>query len=230
MIVSEKQQQANRQSAQRSTAPRTSEETAAVRLNALTCGLRARSLLIPREDPEEYKQLWAELVAEWQPQSRTERIHLEQMASSQWLLARNAEDERSIHETDLPAEKQLVLLLHASTQRTRLERSFTARRELKQLQKERCAHSKPQPRPAPSVQAESKAPHPSYVMSEGTEAHARWPRTSVESRAGRAAIPEQSLPIWLVVSQLVAFYASQVSAGADAALSVEFANGEVPRF
>ena len=38
----------------------------------------------PLGRPEEYKQLWAALVAEWQPQTQTERMRLEQMAISQW--------------------------------------------------------------------------------------------------------------------------------------------------
>jgi hypothetical protein len=51
MLISDKQKEANRQNAQHSTGPVTPEGKAAVRLNALTYGLRARSLLIPGEDP-----------------------------------------------------------------------------------------------------------------------------------------------------------------------------------
>jgi hypothetical protein len=179
MLISDKQQAANRQNAQHSTGPSTSEGKAAVRLNALTYGLRARDLVLPWEDPEEYKQLWADLVAEWQPQGRTERLHLEQMATSQWLLARFAKSEWYIYKYKLPAEQELPLLDRVSTQRTRLERSFTsAMRELKQLQKERQARPQPQPvhaaKAAPasaSKPAEPKVPQPAYVMSEGTEDH-----------------------------------------------------------
>jgi len=64
MIISQKRQEANRQNAQQSTGPVTPEGKAAVRLNALTYGLRARSTLIAGEDPEEYKRLWAALEAE----------------------------------------------------------------------------------------------------------------------------------------------------------------------
>src|ERR1039457_442228 len=93
MVISDKQQEANRQNAQHSTGPNTPEAKAAVRLNALTYGLRTRDLILPNEDSEEYKQLWADLEAEWQPQNRTERMHLEQMSTSQWLLARFAKSE-----------------------------------------------------------------------------------------------------------------------------------------
>ena len=106
MIISQKQQEANQQNAQQSTGPITPEGKAAVRLNALTYGLRARSTLIPGEDPEEYKQLWDELSAEWQPQTRTERLHLEQMATDQWLLARIAGAERQICEAVLEFKRR----------------------------------------------------------------------------------------------------------------------------
>jgi len=51
MLISEKQHQANRQNAQHSTGPTTPEGKTAVRLNALTYGLRARWLILPCDDP-----------------------------------------------------------------------------------------------------------------------------------------------------------------------------------
>ena len=176
MLISEKQQEANRQNAQRSTGPITPEGKAAVRLNALTYGLRARSLLITGEDPEEYKQLWNDLVADWQPQNRTERLCLEQMAVSQWLLARVACGQNNIYQDDMPGERQAALLKSASAECTRLERSFAfALRELKQLQKERRA--RPQQPVTAKQTAQAPMPHPAYVTSEGmegTEAHAAF--------------------------------------------------------
>ena len=105
-----------------------------MRLNPITYGLRARDVILPSEDPAEYRQLWADLEAEWQPETRTERLHLEQMAIAQWLLARLAKGESRIYEAALPLEKQLALLDRVSTQRVRLEHSFRdAMRELKQI-------------------------------------------------------------------------------------------------
>jgi hypothetical protein len=179
MLISEKQQEANRQNAQHSTGPATPAGKAAVRLNALTYGLRARSTLIDGEDPEEYKRLWANLEAEWQPKTTTERLYLEQMSTSQWLFARIATGESRIYEANIRIEEQFPLLREVATQRTRLERSFTsALRELKQLQKERQARTQQQPvqaakaAPAPvSKPAEPQAPRPDYKMSEGAEDH-----------------------------------------------------------
>src|ERR1700683_4538488 len=126
MIISDKQQEANRQNAQQSTGPNTPEGKAAVRLNALKYGLRARCILIFDENPEDYQQLWADLEAEWQPQNRTERLHLEQMSTSQWLLARIAGGESRIYQADIKIAEQFALLREASTQRVRFERSFTS--------------------------------------------------------------------------------------------------------
>ena len=174
MLISDKQQEANRKNARQSTGPITPEGKAAVRLNALKYGLRARDLLIVGENPEDYKQLWADLEAEWQPQNRTERLHLEQMVTSQWLLARIARGESRIYEADLPIEKQFALLRQAATLRAGQERSFAnAMRELKQLQKERQAQRQQQPvQPKQTVQAARPlVPQPAYLMSEGTEDH-----------------------------------------------------------
>ena len=102
MLISEKQQQANQQNAQHSTGPKTAAGKAAVRLNALKYGLRARDLLLPNEDPAEYQQLWDDLETEWKPQTRSERTYLVQMATSEWLLARLARGENLIYQADLP--------------------------------------------------------------------------------------------------------------------------------
>jgi hypothetical protein len=181
MIISGKQQEANRQNAQHSTGPKTPEGSAAIRFNALTYGLRARSTILPGENAADYSQLWDELEADWQPQNRTERCHLETMVTSQWLLARAAVSESGIYQCIAFGEKQFVMLAYVAKQRAQLERSFrTAIADLKQSQKERQA---PQPQPAQTAQtakpapasapqpAGPQAPPPDYVMSEGAQAH-----------------------------------------------------------
>jgi hypothetical protein len=178
MLISEKQQNANRQSAQHSTGPKTPEGKAAVRFNALTYGLRTWSTILPHENAADYSQLWDELEADWQPQTRTERCHLETMVTSQWLLARVAESEKRIYECIAFGEKQFVMLAYAARQRAQLERSFrTAIADMKQSQKER--QSRPQPQPAQPAQTEKPAPAPSsdkpeaqppaYLMSDAAE-------------------------------------------------------------
>jgi len=181
MLISNKQQEANRRNAQNSTGPKTPEGKTAVRLNALTYGLHARQLILPNEDPEEYKQLWAGLETEWQPQTPTERLHLEQMATSQWLLARIAKRERIIYEVESSIEKQLALLDRISTQRARLERSFTsALRELQQAQKERQTRRRQPVGSNQTTQAAQKpAPQPAFLMSDTTKDHPPFCPTAI---------------------------------------------------
>ena len=180
MVISEKQHEANQQNAQQSTGPKSPEGKAAVRLNALKYGLRARDLLIFDDDPAEYQQLSADLEADWQPQNRTERFMLEEMCISQWLLARIARGESRIYQAEVPLEKQLAMLRDVCTQRAHLQRSFrTAMLDLERLQMKREARRERQqpaqtaqaaPAPAPPP-AKSPAPPPAYVMSEEREDH-----------------------------------------------------------
>ena len=166
MLISDKQHQANQENAKHSTGPVTPEGKAAVRLNALTYGLRARSLLITGEDPEEYKQLWDDFLAEWQPANRGERIQLERMATSHWLLARVANGERQIYEEDILAERQLGMLNNVGKVRARLERSYDkGMQNLEHLQQRRKAgHMQTQSAPAPATKpSEPKSPPPDHA-------------------------------------------------------------------
>lgn len=156
-----------------STGPKTPEGKAAVRLNALRHGMRARGILLPGENPEEYRRLCADLETDWQPQNRTEQLLVEQMAVAQWKLARLEVGERSIFERDLPAERQLALLDRFSTYRGRLERSFSrAIHEIEHLRKQRAI---PERRPALSASGairqnatqKSFSPPVAYVMADG---------------------------------------------------------------
>ena len=180
MVISEKQQKANRQNAQKSTGPKTPEGREAVRFNALTYGLRPRETILERENAREYSELWDGLDAEWQPQARTERIYLETMVTSQWLLKRIAESEQQIY-TIANVEQRFKMLAYVYKMRAQLERSFrTAVADMKQSQKERKAvQTQPpqaeqpaKPASAPATKpAAPQAPPPDYVMSGGAEAH-----------------------------------------------------------
>jgi hypothetical protein len=178
MIISEKQQQANTKNAQQSTGPKTPEGKSAIRFNALTYGLRTRETILPLENAKEYSDLWDELEADWQPQTRTERLFLETMVTSQWLLKRLAGSEGRIYQDFEHIEDRFVILAYLYKQRAQLERSFrTAIADMKQSQKERQAtHPQPpqtaKPASAPAAQpAAPQTPPPDYVMSNGAEAH-----------------------------------------------------------
>jgi len=179
MLISEKQQEANRQNAEHSTGPKTPEGKDAVRFNALTYGLRTRSTILPREDPEAYGKLWNELEADWQPQNRTEWCYLETLVTSQWLLARVADSESRIYQLVDFGEQQFRMLAFVAKQRAQLERSFrTAIDDLKKSKKERTAERTERPQPPTQPEktpagppTQSPVPSPEYVMSEAVEAH-----------------------------------------------------------
>ena len=146
--------EANRRNALKSTGPRTPEGKAAVRMNALKHGLRARIVVLPSENAEEFHQLCEDLEAEWQPQSRTEQFYLEQMAVSQWKLKRMEVGEFSVFTADAGAKTQLPMLDTLWKAQIRLERSYArAQHELERLQKSRRKADK-----APSVSAGALAP------------------------------------------------------------------------
>ena len=181
MLISDKQQEANRRNSQHSSGPKTPAGKEAIRFNALTYGLRTRVTILPDENCADYSQLWDELEADWQPQTRTERCYLETMVTSQWLLKRVAESEQKIYVFIAFGEERFKMLGYVAKQRAQLERSFrTAIADMKQSQNERQARSQPQPiqtpaaksAPAPVAKpAESPAPQPAYVMSEATPDH-----------------------------------------------------------
>ena len=121
-----KQIEANRRNALKSTGPRSPEAKAAVRMNALRHGLRARTVVLPAENSQEFHQLCNDLETEWQPQSRTEHFYVEQMAISQWKLTRVELAEKSIVTQEVSAKTQIPLLDKLWQCQGRLERSFAA--------------------------------------------------------------------------------------------------------
>ena len=143
-----KQFEANRRNAQKSTGPKTPEGKAACSMNALRHGLRARSVVLPGENKDEFHQLCNDLEAEWHPQSRTEQFYVEQMAVSQWKLTRMEVVEVNIFK-DADAKTQVSTLDRLWQAEHRLERSFSrAQRELQRLQASRPQPEEPAPQPA----------------------------------------------------------------------------------
>jgi hypothetical protein len=142
---------ANRRNAEKSTGPRTPEGKAAVGMNALKHGLRARTVVLPGENPDEFYQLCHDLEAEWHPKSRSEQFYLEQMAVSQWKLARMEVSEANIFENASTSKNQAQLLERIWQAQVRMERSYArAQRELESLQSSR-RRQEAVPAPQPPV-------------------------------------------------------------------------------
>ena len=87
-MASERQNEANRQNAQKSTGPSTPEGRAAVSLNGLKYGLYAQTLILPGEDPAEFDALLDRFHAEYQPSTPTEEAFVSQIVMATWRRAR----------------------------------------------------------------------------------------------------------------------------------------------
>ena len=87
-MPSERQIAANRLNAQASSGPRTEKGKARSSRNAFTHGLTARSGLLAGEDPEEYRRLREEAIAQLRPEGVLELELVERMVSVFWRLRR----------------------------------------------------------------------------------------------------------------------------------------------
>jgi hypothetical protein len=103
-MVSEKQVQANRQNAQKSTGPRTPEGKSAVRLNALSHGLRSEEILLPGEDGEALTELGDILTTELQPVGALENLLVARITAAAWRLRRLGRVEAGIFAQELYEE------------------------------------------------------------------------------------------------------------------------------
>src|SRR3712207_4866399 len=87
-MTSDKQADANRRNAQKSTGPKKPEGKAAVRLNALKHGLLSQELLLPGEDEAALMGLAERLVADLQPEGALEILLVEDIIVAYWRLRR----------------------------------------------------------------------------------------------------------------------------------------------
>lgn len=96
-MASEKQTQANKRNAKKSTGPKSAEGKEVVRYNALQHGLRAESaLLLPGEDSEEFDNLAEQLRTELEPVGEIESFLVEQIITHIWRLRRATQIETGV--------------------------------------------------------------------------------------------------------------------------------------
>lgn len=89
MSTSPAQVAANRINSLRSTGPRTSEGRSVSSLNARKHGARSAAVpLLPSEDRAEWEALLNSLRSEWSPETPTEEVLVEKLASSEWRRRR----------------------------------------------------------------------------------------------------------------------------------------------
>lgn len=87
-MTSDKQIQANRRNALKSTGPKTPEGKDAVRLNANKHGLRSQEVLLPQEDEEALRELDENLRAELQPVGELENLLVDNIVADHWRVRR----------------------------------------------------------------------------------------------------------------------------------------------
>ena len=174
-MASQKQIDANRANALKSTGPKTPEGKAAVRLNALKHGLTAEDAVIEGEDEEAFKELLSSFLDDLQPSGPLETALVHQAVMAHWRLARcrgietgffelgvsNHQDtfeERQISHSQ-PQKLAFVFrwdpdpFVTLSRYEARIERAFyRALHELQRLQAARKANSVEQTQPAPETQ------------------------------------------------------------------------------
>ena len=95
-MTSDKQIDANRQNALKSTGPKTPDGKDAVRLNALRHGLLSEEILLPGEDEEALRELTEGLRDELQPVGELEGLLVDRITSLLWRLRRLARVEAGV--------------------------------------------------------------------------------------------------------------------------------------
>jgi hypothetical protein len=191
-VATEKQFEANRQNAQKSTGPRTPEGRAAVRLNGVKHGLTAETIVLKGESEADYTNLLDSLEAEHDPATPTEEALVVQLAMSTWRLRRlyhqeggfyalkmkehaHSRDSLKLNDTErmgLIADCSNKTLDMFNRQEGRLERTFyRALHELQRLRKEResnLALVSHDPPPVANKEVSADPPH-SPSVSAGAE-------------------------------------------------------------
>ena len=100
-MATQKQIDANRRNARKSTGPKTPEGKRKVAANALRHGLTAATATLPGEDESHFDNFCDELRAEHQPHGPTEEILFQQLAHAAWRLRRCREIETGFFEIRL---------------------------------------------------------------------------------------------------------------------------------
>jgi hypothetical protein len=103
-MTSDKQAQANRSNALKSTGPKTPQGKAAVRHNATKHGLLSQEVLLPEEDAAALEELGERLRAELQPVGELEGMLVDRIVSASWRLSRLGRVEAGIFTWELYGE------------------------------------------------------------------------------------------------------------------------------
>jgi hypothetical protein len=191
-MATEKQKEANRRNAQKSTGPRTEEGKHSSRLNALKHGMCANTPVLPHEDRAAFEQSRADLYASFEPANTHEQMLIDQAAIAHWRMLRSSRVETRLFDLQirnlkqrqgLPMDKQhdddgamacalaskgeefAHWLRYQSTSERAYYRAIRAleRAQYERLRKHKLQQSKPDPR---TIAEPSSMPPPPQVQPE----------------------------------------------------------------
>ncbi|MCK6500053.1 MAG: hypothetical protein L6Q38_11310, partial [Nitrospira sp.] len=141
-MASDRQVEANRQNALRSTGPTSPAGKARSSKNAMRHGLRSKDLVLSWESAKDFDRLAKDLEREYRPATATERILLSRLLTCIWRLRRIVVVEhRALDGTEsTEVSKRTSYFLAISKHEAGLDRFFhRALRELERVQAERKA-------------------------------------------------------------------------------------------
>jgi hypothetical protein len=101
-MASDKQIEANRLNAQKSTGPTSPEGKAHSSMNALKSGIDAKSLIIRGENPEALQTLAVTYFDRWTPTTPEQRLLVDSLIINEWLLRRYLKVETQLWHDSMP--------------------------------------------------------------------------------------------------------------------------------
>ena len=108
-MATEKQIAANRKNARKSTGPKSQEGKGIARLNATKHGLRAKEILLPDEEPEQFLALCNDLADQYCPQGILELTIVKRIAECLWRINRAARIESAVFSEQLNDSMMTIL-------------------------------------------------------------------------------------------------------------------------
>ena len=167
-----KQTEANRLNSRKSTGPRSVEGKAASSMNALKSGIDAKSQILPDERRASLEALIAEYYLRFHPTTPEQRMYVDILIDSEWLLRRFRTAEAELWQNGyrpIYKDNQDVLLGIAAARHSdafaRLQRRIDLtqrnyRNALKDLQQLQAANPEPEPDPEPDPAPQPDPPTP----------------------------------------------------------------------
>lgn len=206
MPVSNKQLNANRANAKKSTGPKSPQGKQTAALNSTTHGLHSRRYIVEPHQQQDFSNLQQTLRAEILPLGALETDAFQQLLHAAWQLRRSDLLESQIHSPTDSNETQLAQLERLARLRASLERSYQrAWRRLRELQNARAAEQKLS-NPAALAHAAltplANPPKPSQPHELATAKRSHFePSTHIfqliESRIAAGALPDFPLRVLL---------------------------------